>query len=271
MTYTPELWDAIVRELHNGGCPVLRDHAYKISPIGLAIESVPGLNFSKAVFLKDGGTGYAIDLAIRNESIRAIDITGFQIRTPWGITKTSLLLPEKRSSNRYGNYCFPDGSHYPDDMVLNRHVARRKNRLNPRDEIEGLLLVSSGESMPAEIGHLAPIFVTLTIFDSRQNEFSAQFGLRVHRLDILARESAERHARAEAENTNARSCLPARSLVAVAPPAPQEPNQEELAKMLLDHFERAAAIKAKHEHRSNKRRTEVPLDAKTGKAQPVKA
>jgi len=39
--------------------------------------------------------------------------------------------------------------------------------------------------------------------------------------------------------------------------------------MLFDHFERAAAIKAKH--RSNKRKTEVPLDAKTGKSQPVKA
>ena len=54
--------------------------------------------------------------------------------------------------------------------------------------------MSSEESMPAEIGHLSPIFVTLTIVDSRRNEFSAQLGLRVHRLVILARESAERRA-----------------------------------------------------------------------------
>jgi len=141
--------------------------------------------------------------------------------------------------------------------------------MNPGGEIAGLFLVSSEESMPAEIGHLAAIVVTLTIFDPRQNEFSAQFGLRVHRLEILARESAERRARAEAEDRSARTYPEARSLV--APPAPKEPSEEELKKMWNDYLETMATIKAKHAHRSNKRTTEVPLDAKTGKTQPVKA
>ena len=33
MNHTPEQWDGLVRRLNDGGCPVLRDHGYKISPV----------------------------------------------------------------------------------------------------------------------------------------------------------------------------------------------------------------------------------------------
>ena len=244
MKYTPEQWDAFARELNDGGCPVLQDHAYKLSPVGLVIESIPGMNFSKAFSFQDGGAGYAIELVIRNEAIRAIDITEFQIKTPWGIPKVSLLPRERRSSNKYGFYCFPElGPQYEAEFVLNPFFARRKSRLLPGESMEGLLLVSSKESIPAQIGHLAPIVVTLTIFDSRQNGFSAQFGLRVQRLDILAREKAARRAKTKAKDTSARSHPTTRSLV--APPARKGLSKKEFEKILRVFVEEMETLKAK--------------------------
>ena len=47
MKYTREYEDALRRRLNDGGCPVLRNNGYKIRPVGLAIESIPGPTFNR--------------------------------------------------------------------------------------------------------------------------------------------------------------------------------------------------------------------------------
>ena len=84
MKQTPEQWAGLVRRLNDGGCPVLPDHGYKVSPVGLVIEKIPCMSFSSIFDLQQGGTGFAIELTLRNEAPRPINIVGYQIRTPWG-------------------------------------------------------------------------------------------------------------------------------------------------------------------------------------------
>jgi hypothetical protein len=192
MKQTPEQWDGLVRRLNDAGCPVRSDHSYKIAPIGLVIEKIPGMSFNSIFELAQGGTGYALELVIRNEANRAIDIQGFQIRTPWGIPRVSLLPAPAKSSPKYPRYSFPEpGPYYDGDWILNRIFARRKSRLNPGEEHEGVLVVSSEEIIPVEIPHLARIIATLTIFDSRGNEFSAQFKFPVIRNQFVARKYSD--------------------------------------------------------------------------------
>jgi hypothetical protein len=191
MKPTPEQWDSLVRRLNEGGCPVLSDHGYKISPVGLAIEKIPGTSFSSVFDLKHGGTGFAIECTLRNDASRPIDMVGYRIQTPWGAPPLSLLPPAKRSSQWYGLYCFPDppDPFYEAEWVINRYFARRKSRLQPGEPpIEGVLVASSQEPIPQDIPHLARIIVTLSIFDSRRNTFATQFRLPVDRRNRIARE-----------------------------------------------------------------------------------
>ena len=100
----------------------------------------------------------------------------------------SLLPAPKKSSERYPHYCFPEpGPYYEGDLVINRYFARRKSRLQPGEQIEGVLVASSEETIPLDIPHLARIVVTLYVFDSRQNAYSAQFRLPVNRRELIAR------------------------------------------------------------------------------------
>jgi hypothetical protein len=191
MKQTPEEWDGLVRRLNSGGCPVLSDHRYKISPVGLAIEKIPGMSFSSMFDLRQGGAGYAIECTLRNDANRPIDVVGFQIRTPWGVPPLSLLPAPKKSSARYPLYCFPEpGPFYEGDWVINRYFAWRKSRLQPGQEVEGVLVASSVEPIPRDVAHHARVIVTLVVFDSRQNPYSAQFRLRVDRRDLIDRRNA---------------------------------------------------------------------------------
>jgi hypothetical protein len=202
MNYTSEQWDALMRRLNDGGCPVLHNHGYKIAPTGLSIEKMPGMSLSQIFTLALGGTGYAIELMLRNEANRPIDIQGFQIKTPWGIPKVALLPAPKKSSARYPHYCFPEpGPYYEREFVLNRFFARRKSRLNPGEELEGVLVASSEEMIPFDVAHLARIIATLVMFDWRGNAFSAQFRLPVIRWEVTACEHAV-GSRANAKNTD---------------------------------------------------------------------
>ena len=179
MKQTSEQWDALLRRLNDGGCPVLRDHGYKIAPFGLSIEEIPGMNFNKIFDLKQGGTGYAIELIVRNDSNRPIDIVGYQIKMRWGIPRLTLLPPPR--------YSFPKpGPSYEDHIVINRYFARRKTRLQPGDEVEGLLVASSEDSMPLGLAHFTWITATLLVFDTHRNAFSGQLRLFVDRRDRSA-------------------------------------------------------------------------------------
>jgi hypothetical protein len=193
MKQTPEQWEAMVRRLNQGGCPVLSDHGYKIDPVGLAIEKIPGTSFSSIFDLKQGGTGYAIELTLRNGPARPIDIVGYQIKTPWGVPALSLLPAPKKSSERYPHYYFPEpGPYYEGEWVINRYFARRKNRLQPCQGVEGVLVASSEEPIPCDIAHLARVILTLRIFDSRGNTFSAKFRVPVDRRARIAHEKMKR-------------------------------------------------------------------------------
>lgn len=192
MNHTSEQWDGLVRRLNDGNCPVLRDHGLKICPAGLAIEQIPGMSFSQIFDLKQGGTGYAVELVVRNELDRPIDIQGYQIRTPWGIPKLTLLPAPRKSNNWYPHYSFPEpGPYFDGSFVLNPLFARRKSRLYPGKEIEGVLVASSDEQIPLEFPHLAGVIVKFLIFDSHRNTFSGQFGMRLIRPALIARERRE--------------------------------------------------------------------------------
>jgi hypothetical protein len=155
MNQTPEQFDGLVRRLNEGGCPVLADHSYKITPVGLVIEKIPGLSFSSIFDVKQGGAGYAIEMSLRNEATRPIDIVGWQVQTPWGIPKLALLPAPKRSSNWYPHYCFPEpGPYFDGDFCINRYFARRKSRLQPGESIEGVIVASSEDPIPP--GNPAP-------------------------------------------------------------------------------------------------------------------
>jgi hypothetical protein len=190
--HTPEQCESLVRRLNDGGCPVLRDHGYKISPVGLAIEQIPGISCNQVFDLAQGGTGFTIELVLRNELDRPIDIQGYQLKTPWGVPKLSLLPAPRKSSERYPHYSFPGpGNYYDGSYVINPFFARRKSRLIPGEPIEGLLVASSEDLIPPEFPNLARIIATLFVFDTRRNPFSAQFSLVVDRRELIARERRE--------------------------------------------------------------------------------
>jgi hypothetical protein len=238
--YTTEQENALVRRLNGGGCPVLRDNGYKICPVGLAIESIPGPTFNRIFPLAHGGTGYYFDLVLRNETDHPITIRGFQIETPWGVPRISLLPAPKKSSDKYPHYCFPEpGPYYDGEYVLNPLFARH-GQVMPGEEIEGGLVASSEERIPADIAHLAAIFVTLTIFDSGRNGFSGRLGLRVYRDEVVAREYADLRAQAEVEQESQ-----GREPVPVAPPAPAGLSKPVLDEITRDLLECMAAIKSK--------------------------
>lgn len=249
MKQTPEQRDALRRLLTDAGCPVLRDPGYKIAPIGLVIEIIPGMSFSSIFELAQGGTGYAIEFVLRNEAKRPIDIEGFQIRMSWGIPKVSLLPPPVRSSPKYPHYSFPEpGPYYDADWILNRFFARRKSRLNPNQELEGVLVASSAERIPVEIQHLARVIATLVIFDSRQNSFSTRFKLPVIRDQFVGREDSDRARNAsKAEDVRRHGGTSRHPLV--APPSPLPTAAEELKKVedvRRSIFEELERIHLKH-------------------------
>jgi hypothetical protein len=191
MKMTPEHCEGLFHLLNQGGCPVQPNHGYKVSPFGLAVEKIPGYSHSEICELWGGGTGYAIELGLRNDSERPIDIVGFQIETPWGVPKLSLVPPWQKSTGKYPPYLFSDGHYYDGEYVLNYLFARKKSRLQPREEIEGMLLAEDKEPIPAEYPDHARIIVTLRIFDSRRNRFEAQFRLVADRSALRVRERAK--------------------------------------------------------------------------------
>jgi len=205
MKMTQEQCEGLFHRLNQGGCPVQPNHGYKVPPFGLAIEKIPGISHSEICELLGGGTGYAIELGLRNDSDRPIDIVGFQIETPWGVPKLTLVPRWDKSMGKHSPYHFSDGHsyheltqtyvrnhYYEGGYVLNYLFARKKSRLKPGEEVEGMLLAEDQEPIPAEYPDLARIIVTLRIFDSRRNRFEAPFRLVADRHVLRARERAKR-------------------------------------------------------------------------------
>ncbi len=231
--------EGLFHRLNQGGCPVQPKHGYKIAPFGLAIEKIPGISHSEICDLMCGGTGYAIELGLRNDSDRPIDIVGFQIKTPWGLPKLSLVPPWKKSLGKHSTYHFPDGNYYEGEYVMNYLFARKKSRLQPGEEVEGMLLAVDKAEIPKEFPDLARIIVILRIFDSRRNRFEAQFRLVADRPVLRARERAK-HATVSAPLPTGRN--PLAVPVTVMDEAAERARDFEISKQIGADFKRLAAL-----------------------------
>lgn len=185
---TPEELSALYRCLIEGGCPVQQQHGYKITPTGLVVEQVPEMFVNTIFDLADGGTGYLLELLIRNELDRSTYIHGFQIETPWGRARIALLPDSSKSVPRYYDYTFPGGTLGFDRSLVINSIFSGHGRLNPGDEIEGLLLGVDEEPLPDEYPDNGRVVVKLSIFDERGNRFTSKFRLCVDRSALRARE-----------------------------------------------------------------------------------
>ena len=177
---TKEQLAGLFVRLNEGGCPVQRDHGYKISPMFLSIEKIPGLGCNEMFDLRQGGTGCAIEFLLLNKADWPIDIQGCQIEVLWGSAEAvASSRAEEICVPHYPHYRFPDyGPYYDQEWVVNPFFARRrKSRLNPGDKIEGVLVAWSKELIPLEIPHFARVIVTLVVFDTRGKMiFQRNFG-----------------------------------------------------------------------------------------------
>ena len=184
---TREQHEGLLRRLNELGCPVEPNHDPK--PYGLEIEKIPGLTLNKIFDLESGGTGCVIEFLLRNLLTRPIFIRGVAVDVPWArFSRRSLLPAPHKTSPIYGNYQFAGGDYFDAECVLNRFFARSRSRLDPGDELHGVLLATDERPIPNEYPHLGAIWVELSIFDSRGNTFSERFGLRVDRSALPRRE-----------------------------------------------------------------------------------
>jgi hypothetical protein len=101
----------------------------------------------------------------------------------------SLVAAPKKSDARYPYYCFPDdsGPAFDGEIVVNRFFTTRR-RLNRNDEICGLLMALSTESIPDEVEHNARVPVMFSVFDRRGTRFSKNFRLAVDRTERMIQE-----------------------------------------------------------------------------------
>ncbi len=191
---TPEEWEGLFRRLNDAGCPVQKDHAYRVAPVGLVIEEPLSWSQSRVFARRDGSTGFALEFLLWNELDRRIYIQGCQIWPPWGALRLSLLPPAGKSSQRNCSYQFP-GDREPYDeggTVLNSIFARQKSWLNPNDEVEGVLLAVDELPIPCEFRDNARVTVGLHIFDSLGNRYEHDFKVKVDRSALRTPKAKER-------------------------------------------------------------------------------
>jgi hypothetical protein len=175
------------RYLNEHGCPAQLESR---SP-ELIVEQVFAVGTNIVFDLKDGQSGYVLDVALTSHSDRPIRFEGIRIKTPWGGSGISMLEPGTRYHIPGGYYSFPDDSlDFDRSVVLNRLLSG-KCRLNPRGEAEGVIMAVDPQSIPDDIPDNGRIVVELLVFDGPGNQFPSQFRLFVDR-------SARRRARQRA-------------------------------------------------------------------------
>ena len=238
-----EKWEVMVRILNEGGCQVLADHGYHVTLPGLTIEPAKGLNFNRIFRLANGGTGYHFDLLVCNESVRPIDVTGFQIHTPWGIPRFEIVRTPKKSESTWP-YDRALRDRFTEEVNLCRFFCRRKSRLNSGEELEGELLGWSEESIPECSLRSQGAWVTLRIFDSRGKVYSGRFGMRFEGYQMTA--AQKRGATVRTPRRGLLSC-PDRIIANVhsliPPPAPEPISDERKTAEFAKLFESLARIR----------------------------
>jgi hypothetical protein len=180
-----EQQDDLAHLLIQGGCPVQIDTGFHASPSGLLIEQVPELGLNAVFDLVNGGTGFLLDILVKNERHDPVWLDGCQIEDPWGHVTKSLVAAPSKSDVKYPYYCYVDSTlAFDGEIVVNRFFSTRR-RLNQNAEICGLLMALSTDSIPDEVEHNARVCVTLSVFDRRGTRFSKNFRLAVDRTERM--------------------------------------------------------------------------------------
>jgi hypothetical protein len=115
-----------------------------------------------------------------------------QIKPPWEGSCVSLLKddPRYRTSGRF--YQFPGATapYFKGSDVLNR-LLEGKGRLNPEDDVEGLILATDPQNIPDDVADRGWIVVKVAVFHGAGNVFPSKFRLCVDRSAARARKRAE--------------------------------------------------------------------------------
>jgi hypothetical protein len=183
-----QLQDNLAHLLIQGGCPVQIDTGFRVPPSGLLIEQVPEVGLNMIFDLANGGTGFLLDIHIKNERHDPVWLDGFQIEDAWGRVTKSLVAAPSKSDMKYPYYSYPDSTlAFDGEIVVNRFFTTRR-RLIRKDEICGLLMALSTDSIPNEVEQNARVVVTFSVFDRRGTPFSKNFLLAVDRTERMIQE-----------------------------------------------------------------------------------
>jgi hypothetical protein len=165
------------------------------------ICQVGGVHESTAFELRDGRTGYIMDLEITNQTSKTIYCSQTELRMQW---EDALFdwLPDPKETGRTvscfvrkngrrervdfasESYCFSGGTQleYPRDLVLN-HILLKGCALQPSCPLKGLLLAIGGP-MPDDLRHGQWLEPTLALTASNHREYTAPIQLWTERLEV---------------------------------------------------------------------------------------
>jgi hypothetical protein len=152
----------------------------------LLIEQIPEGGLNTVFDLANGGTGFLLDILVKSQQHDPFWLDGFQIEDPWGHVTKSLVAAPSKSDVKYPHYSYPDSTlAFDGEIVVNRFFTTRR-RLNWNDEICGLLMALSTQSIPDEVEHNARVPVMFLVFDRRGTPFSKNFRLAVDRTERMS-------------------------------------------------------------------------------------
>lgn len=164
------------------------------------ICQVDGVCESMVFELRNGRTGYILDLDFTNQSSKTIYSCEIELRMGWEDASFA-WLPDPQETGRTDTYfvrkgggrrrvevasecyCFPGGEQleYPRELVLN-HVLLNGYGLQPGSPLTGWLLATGGP-MPKDLRHGLGLEPTIALIASNHQEYTAQIRLWTERLE----------------------------------------------------------------------------------------
>ncbi len=143
-----------------------------------------GTNVENVILALNGGltTAVILNAALTNDSSKlTIVIHQFHLELLWNDPEFDWLYDPAESVPPASSYTYA-GSFltWPREMVLN-HRRYEQGKLAPGDSIRGLLMGKSIATIPHDFAHGKTVEMTLVVFDSNGNRYSAPFSFRVDR------------------------------------------------------------------------------------------
>jgi hypothetical protein len=188
-----------LQELAQLGSPVdLSAAGAEFEPERVEIEQVGGIHDSRIFELQDGRIAFMADIAVTNQSTRAIDVVDIELRTDWGSSYWEWLTPRwVRSQGHakrdvgYKMYQFPGegGLELEYDQVINQVLLERR-RLPGKLRLQGWLL-GVGGSMPTRLRHGQWLDLSLAIIGS-DREYTTPIRLWTERLEARPKMASQR-------------------------------------------------------------------------------